>query len=144
MDFSRKENRSGLPFPFPSSILNSEIPWTEEPGRLQSVGSQRVRHDWAHIYTHTHSYENQWTSPHDFHKSPEIPHEASLLLILYNRDVAIHLIGFLWQLSEGININFPEYGKYSKVGSPLFYPAEVIVVANSRKLNLMVFSVAET
>ena len=28
-----------------SSILASRIPWTEEPGRLQSVGSQRVRHD---------------------------------------------------------------------------------------------------
>ena len=24
-----------------------EIPWTEEPGRLQSMGSQRVRHGWA-------------------------------------------------------------------------------------------------
>ena len=23
------------------------IPWTEEPGRLQFVGSQRIRHDWA-------------------------------------------------------------------------------------------------
>ena len=31
-----------------SSILAWEIPWTEEPGGLQSVGSQRVRHDWAH------------------------------------------------------------------------------------------------
>ena len=28
-----------------SSILVWRIPWTEEPGRLQSVGSQRVRHD---------------------------------------------------------------------------------------------------
>ena len=28
-----------------SSILAWGIPWTEEPGRLQSVGSQRVRHD---------------------------------------------------------------------------------------------------
>jgi len=27
-----------------SSILAWEIPWTEQPGRLQSVGSQRVRH----------------------------------------------------------------------------------------------------
>ena len=25
-------------------ILGWEIPWTEEPGRLQSMGSQRVRH----------------------------------------------------------------------------------------------------
>ena len=28
-----------------SSILACEIPWTEEPGWLLSMGSQRVRHD---------------------------------------------------------------------------------------------------
>ena len=28
-----------------SSILAWKIPWTEEPGRLQFMGSQRVRHD---------------------------------------------------------------------------------------------------
>ena len=28
-----------------SRILAWEIPWTEEPGRLQSMGSQRVGHD---------------------------------------------------------------------------------------------------
>ena len=28
-----------------SSIPAWRIPWTEEPGRLQSVGSQRVGHD---------------------------------------------------------------------------------------------------
>ena len=28
-----------------TSILTWEIPWTEDPGRLQSMGSQRVRHD---------------------------------------------------------------------------------------------------
>ena len=25
------------------------IPWTEEPGRLQSIGSQKVRHDWSDL-----------------------------------------------------------------------------------------------
>ena len=30
-----------------SSILAWRIPWTEEPGRLQSTGLQRVRHDWT-------------------------------------------------------------------------------------------------
>ena len=30
-----------------SSILAWKIPWLEEPGRLQSKGSQRVRHDWV-------------------------------------------------------------------------------------------------
>ena len=36
-----------------SSILALRIPWIEEPGRLQSMGSQRVRHnrsDSAHIH----------------------------------------------------------------------------------------------
>ena len=32
-----------------SSILALEIPWTEEPGGLQSMGSQRVGHDWLNI-----------------------------------------------------------------------------------------------
>ena len=34
-----------------SSILDWRIPWIEEPGRLQSIGLQRVGHDcsnWAH------------------------------------------------------------------------------------------------
>ena len=30
-----------------SSTLAWKIPWIEEPGRLQSMGSLRVRHDWA-------------------------------------------------------------------------------------------------
>ena len=28
-----------------SSIVNWRIPWTEEPGKLQFIGSQRVGHD---------------------------------------------------------------------------------------------------
>ena len=28
-----------------SSILARRIPWTEEPGRLQSIGLQRIGHD---------------------------------------------------------------------------------------------------
>ena len=30
-----------------SSILAWRIPWTEEPGGLQFMGLQRLRHDWA-------------------------------------------------------------------------------------------------
>ena len=30
-----------------SSTLAWKLPWTEEPGRLQSMGSLRVRHDWV-------------------------------------------------------------------------------------------------
>ena len=36
-----------------SSILAWRILWTEEPGRLQSMGSQRVGHDWSNL---AHTY----------------------------------------------------------------------------------------
>ena len=39
-----------------SSVLVWWIPWTEEPGRLQSIGSHRVRHNWSNL-THTHAWE---------------------------------------------------------------------------------------
>ena len=40
-----------------SSILAGKFTWTEEPGGLQSVGSQRVWHDLASpLYTCTHTY----------------------------------------------------------------------------------------
>ena len=38
-----------------SNILAWRILWTEEPGELQSIGSQKVRHDWT-TNTHTHTY----------------------------------------------------------------------------------------
>ena len=34
-----------------TSILAWKIPWTGEPGGLQSMGSQRVRHDWDWAHT---------------------------------------------------------------------------------------------
>ena len=47
-----------------SRILAWRIPWAEEPCGLQSIGSQRVRHDWSNlacmhsslIHSHTHLY----------------------------------------------------------------------------------------
>ena len=39
-----------------SSILAWKISGTEEPGGLQSMGWQRVRHDWACERTDTHTY----------------------------------------------------------------------------------------
>ena len=58
MEFSRQEYWSGLPYPKShviyilekkmathSRILAWKIPWTEEPGLLQSLGVLTVRHD---------------------------------------------------------------------------------------------------
>ena len=45
-----------------SSTLAWKIPWTEEPGRLQSMGSPRVKHDWAtslSLFTFMH-WRRKW------------------------------------------------------------------------------------
>ena len=45
-----------------SSTLAWKIPWTEKPGRLQSVGWQRVRHDWAtslSLYSYSKTYQGE-------------------------------------------------------------------------------------
>ena len=40
-----------------SNVLAWKIPWREQPGGLQSMGSQRVRHDWAAMHTYMHLKE---------------------------------------------------------------------------------------
>ena len=39
-----------------SSILAWRIPWTEEPGRLQSLGSHRVGHNWSDLAQHSTAF----------------------------------------------------------------------------------------
>ena len=86
MGFSRQEYWSGVPLPSPrlklyspkrhrsfkqvlqgllekamaphSSTLAWKIPWTEEPGRLQSMGSLRVGHDFTFTF-HFHALEKE-------------------------------------------------------------------------------------
>ena len=46
-----------------SRILAWEIPWTEEPGGLQSMGSQRIGHDWM---TNTFTFKEHLQRGTDF------------------------------------------------------------------------------
>ena len=39
-----------------SCIVTWKIPWTEEPGRVQSKELQRAAHDLAHAHAHTHTH----------------------------------------------------------------------------------------
>ena len=49
-----------------SSTLSCKIPWIEEPSSPQSMGMQRIRHDWSeqrvHMYTHTLILKTRVTS----------------------------------------------------------------------------------
>ena len=58
-----------------SSILAWKIPWTGEPGRLQSMGSQRVGHDWA---TSLHFTSRLFCSEHNRH----FRHLCKLMLLI--------------------------------------------------------------
>ena len=46
-----------------SSILDWRIPWTEEPGRVQSMEWQRVGHDWNDLAPHRLGCTGAWL-PH--------------------------------------------------------------------------------
>ena len=59
--------------PTQSSILAWRIPWKEEHSRLQSKGSQRVGHDWAHTHTYNHS--------NIIHKSQKVKTNVHRLMI---------------------------------------------------------------
>ena len=41
-----------------ASILARKIPWAEEPGGLQSMGLQRVGHNWARTHRQDNSFKN--------------------------------------------------------------------------------------
>ena len=65
-----------------TSMHARRISWTEEPGGLQSIGSQRIGQDWSywartyvHTYTHTHTHykqkqSNQWSPQSFLYHSP--------------------------------------------------------------------------
>ena len=56
------QHRLWKPMATHSSTLAWKIPWMEEPGRLQSMGSWRVGHDWAtslSLFTFMH-WRRKW------------------------------------------------------------------------------------
>ena len=70
-----------------SSILAWRIPWTEEPGGLQSTRSQRVGHDWATSHTHTHTR----TSHTDEHCSA----------LILSKHVSLQMYAWKWNNGNG-------------------------------------------
>ena len=61
-DYFNLESKTEKAMATHSSTLAWKIPWAEEPGRLQSMGSQRVGHDWAtslSLFTFMH-WRRKW------------------------------------------------------------------------------------
>ena len=87
-----------------SSILAWRIPWTEEPGRLQYVGLQRVGHDLAtkppppiwfafskFPFTHLISnlQPNDWISPYYIERDPGLAISLASVISLVGCSVAV-------------------------------------------------------
>ena len=86
-----------------SSILAWRIPWTEEPGGLQSMGLQGVRQDWAtntHTHTHTHTATYWLRNLGYVISSPWAPVSSLLkdkiLTISYICYVIVQLLSCVW------------------------------------------------
>ena len=69
-----------------SSILARRIPWTEKPGRLQSIGLQRVGHDWAHVRSDIQFASLKYSLDEEFS--------------FFNREYAIHIFYIVLSLCE--------------------------------------------
>ena len=80
-----------------SSILAWRIPWTKEPGTLQSMGLQRVRHDWV-TFSFIYGYCLSLLSKSKIHVTLRMePHLLSFLLTpgFFNPQSLLCLVKFL-------------------------------------------------
>ena len=67
----RSERSSGGGHGNHSIILAWRIPWTEEPGGLQSIGSCRVEHDWATKHSTVQRYQ-KWKGKSMIHRYDQL------------------------------------------------------------------------
>ena len=78
-----------------SSILAWRIAWTEEPIMLQSMGSQRVRHDWACTHTQVLNKENLGIT---------IPGRSQIRFQKRQRWVPVHKASQSWLNSQLLSV----------------------------------------
>ena len=100
-----------------SSILAWKISWTQEPGGLQSMGSQRVGHDWAtNTYKHVKKKKKSEKAP------PNFTREVSVIIdMVYDQCLLENLIHILSQ-SLGI---FESFERCSLKHLNFYYPINI-------------------
>ena len=94
-----------------SSILAWRIPWTEEPGGLQSMWSQRVRHDWSDLAGMHLEDTGIFLS---------LPSTKSLTYIFISFDPHNHLLGSLCMPRKLRSGRQHAQGKVASVWEPLW------------------------
>ena len=95
-----------------SSILAWRIPWTEEPGGLQSMGLQRVRHNWGTKHSTAQgcvkavswplAYRCQW----ELHDMSDKQEYLQILLPNVTQEAESSPVQTHWFTSTNLNFNF--------------------------------------
>ena len=75
-----------------SIILAWRNPWTEEPGGLQFMGSQRVGHDQVTEHSHSHTHTHTHTHPYGSEKKVKMKVAQSRLTLCDPMDCILHAI----------------------------------------------------
>ena len=93
-----------------SSTLAWEIPWTEEPGALQSTGSQGVRHDLVTEHTRSHACPgDRWAVPSQV--STPFAQLFSLPGMLSHPQIHLSCTSILYKSARGYHSKIPQTGR---------------------------------
>ena len=93
-----------------SSTLAWKIPWMEEPGGLQSMGSRRVGHNWATSFTHT---SEKIQTPQQTLKDAQSGLGHSSWVLFYIRNIVGRWTSF--QAPEDIQVPLPTLGNIDPI-----------------------------
>ena len=102
------------------SILAWRILWTEEPGGLQSMGSQSVRHDWAHTHTHTHTHTSIWAAITNMiewvaYKQHKFISNSSRVWAVQHQYTSVHVMSISW-FTDNCLIPVSSHGEWEREG----------------------------
>ena len=83
-----------------SSIFSWRMLWTEEPGGLRSIGSQRARREWVTEHARTHSINGQHSS--NYEKQQVLGQGSEIIIRKFSHccRVTLELSGHCWNCSK--------------------------------------------
>ena len=91
-----------------SSILAWRIPWTEEPGRLQSIGSQKVGHNWNNLAQHSQEWSLHFNMVEKYQYKKNILWQVT---ILWLSNFSVHKYNFYQNTATFVCLHIA-YGCY--------------------------------
>ena len=102
-----------------SSILDWRIPWTEEPSRLYSMGSQRIGHDWA---TNTFTFNGDTDIEGGMYGESNMETYITICKVHSQREFGVWLKELKWGLGNNLDEWDGEGGEREEEGGDMGNP----------------------